>query len=535
MMSIPSISTIVIHTTTTLLVVSTALFSRTRLQVDAADREARKVPNIILILADDQGYGDVSYAGGRAATPHIDRLAAEGMRFTDAHTTSSVCTPTRYSLLTGRYNWRSRLKKSVLFGLDKCLIPENRTTIASMLRKHGYRTGVVGKWHLGLDWRKLSQGEVRKAERGPTKGRGWDIDYAQPVAAGPQTLGFDESFIIPASLDMFPYVYLRNGLATRPATVTKAFHRAGPAAEDFDAVNCLRDFARESRDFIARAAEKPFFLYLPLTSPHTPIVPSPAWQGKSILGKYGDFLMETDWVVGEVLAELDEQGLTKDTLVLFTTDNGCSPAAGIPALVKKGHHPNAHWRGHKADIFEGGHRVPFVVRWPGHAQPNSRCDQLVSTVDFFATAADLVGATNEISPSTAEDSFSFLSLLRGEDQPIRPYLIHHSIDGQFAIRRGKWKLCLCPGSGGWSHPRPNEASKNESLPAVQLYDLQTDPGETTNVEDQHPQLVGELVDQLVLASRNGRTTDGPVQANEGWPNTVSKKTLVHYPQLGGDQ
>lgn len=495
--------------------------------------ESAETPNLIFILADDQGYGDVSHAGGLAATPHLDRLAEEGMRFTDAHTTSSVCTPTRYGILTGRYNWRSRLKKSVLFGLDEPLIPESRTTVAGFLQKQGYNTGIVGKWHLGLGWQKLPNGEVRKAQTGPTKGGGWDIDYSKRVTGGPNDLGFSESFIIPASLDMFPYVYLRNGTATQPATVTKAFHRSGPSGKDFEAVNCLRDFARESRDFISRNAKKPFFLYLPLTSPHTPIVPSPDWQGKSPLGKYGDFVMETDWVVGEVLAELDKQGVADNTLVLFTTDNGCSPAAKIPDLVKKGHHPNAHWRGHKADIFEGGHRVPFLVRWPGHVKAKSTCNQTVCTADFFATAAEIVGASDSISDSSAEDSFSFVSLLKGSDDATRPFTIHHSIGGQFAIRRGNWKLCLCPGSGGWSAPRPNVALKDKSLPPVQLFDLNADPSEKNNLQADHPELVSELVRLLTEAIRNGRTTPGPKQTNEGWPNTFSEKVLAVYPGLSG--
>ena len=503
--------------------------------VRSAPRAQDAHPNIVFILADDMGYGDVGHAGGLAATPHVDRLRKEGMRFTDAHTTSSVCTPTRYSILTGRYNWRSRLKKSVLFGLDKPLIPESRTTIAAFLREQGYRTGVVGKWHLGLGWKKLPNGEKRKAAEGPTKGNGWDIDYAQPVMGGPTTLGFDESFIIPASLDMYPYVYLKNDVCTQPATMTKAFHRAGPSGKDFEAINCLRDFARESRDFIARSAkgDKPFFLYLPLTSPHTPIVPAPEWQGKSTLGKYGDFLMETDWVVGEVLAELDARGIADRTLVLFTTDNGCSPAAKISNLIRKGHKPNAHWRGHKADIFEGGHRVPFIVRWPGKVKAGSDYAGLVSTVDFFATAADIVDARAEIAPTEAEDSFSFLPALTGNEKAGRSTLIHHSIGGQFAIRRGKWKLCLCPGSGGWSAPRPNVAAKNKKLPPVQLYDLEADPGETTNLQEKHPKVVAELVDALVEAIENGRTTKGAKQENEGWPNTFAKRVLEAYPRLGG--
>ena len=319
------------------------------LALSSAALGASNKPNVIFILADDLGYGDLSHADGRAGTPHCDRLAREGMRFTDAHTTSSVCTPTRYGIVTGRYNWRSTLKKGVLWGLSEPLVAADRLTTPKFLQQNGYHAGVVGKWHLGLGWQMLPNGEKRQAKTGPTKGDGWQIDYGKKVSGGPLAIGFDESFIIPASLDMFPYVYLQNDKPTAWATVTKAFHRPGPCAEDFEAINCLRDFAREAGAFIdARAKErdKPFFLYLPLSSPHTPIVPSKPWQGKSDIGKYGDFLMETDWVVGEVLQALDRHRLAKDTIVIFATDNGCSPAAKIPALVAKGHKPNADWRGH---------------------------------------------------------------------------------------------------------------------------------------------------------------------------------------------
>lgn len=504
--------------------------------VVSASMTAQDRPNLIFILADDQGVGDVSHAGGLAPTPHIDLLAKEGIRFTDAHTTSSVCTPTRYSILTGRYNWRSKLKKSVLYGLDKPLIPEERMTVASMLKAQGYHTGIVGKWHLGLGWPKLPGGEKRQAAEGPTKGGGWDIDYSKKVTGGPTALGFERSFIIPASLDMFPYVYLRDDVPTQEATVTKAFFRAGPAGKDFEAVHCLRDFAGEARAFIAdsaKAKDKPFFLYLPLTSPHTPIVPSKDWQGKSSIGAYGDFVMETDWVVGEVLAELDQQGVAANTLVIFTTDNGCSPAAGIAALVAKGHLPNGALRGHKADIFEGGHRVPYVLRWPAVVQAGGVCRQTISTVDFMATAAELSGA--KLPANAAEDSFSLVPLLTdpGRQEAIRPFTIHHSISGAFAIRQGDWKLALCPGSGGWSDPKPKEAAADKSLHPVQLYHLGEDLGETTNLAQKHPDKVKALVEMLAKAIRDGRTTPGEPQQNEGWPDTIPARVLELFPTLGG--
>ncbi|MDX1679668.1 MAG: arylsulfatase [Akkermansiaceae bacterium] len=492
-------------------------------------------PNLVFILADDQGVGDVSHTGGLAATPHIDRLAEEGMRFTDAHTTSSVCTPTRYSILTGRYNWRSPLKKSVTWGLSEPLIPEDRMTVASMLKAQGYRTGIVGKWHLGLGWHKLPDGAKRKATEGPTKGDGWDVDYHRQVSGGPLALGFDTSFIIPASLDMYPYVYLRDDKPTEIPTVSKKWVRPGPAGKDFEAINCLRDFAREARSFISghveNHADQPFFLYLPLTSPHTPIVPSEHWQGQSAIGPYGDFVMETDWVVGQVLAELDRLRIADNTLVIFTTDNGCSPAAKIPQLIAKGHYPNGNLRGHKADIFEGGHRVPFIVRWPDEVKKGSQCHQTICSVDYMATVAELIGF--KLPDNAGEDSYSLVPLLEDADhaKPIRPYTIHHSIAGSFAIRQGDWKLALCPGSGGWSDPKPNKAYTKKDLPVVQLYNLKQDLLESTNLVAQHPDKADALAALLAKAIRDGRSTPGEPQENDGWPNTIHPKVLEAYPVL----
>jgi len=490
-------------------------------------------PNFIFILADDMGYGDVAHAGGKIATPHLDRLRAEGMRFTDAHTTSSVCTPTRYGILTGRYNWRSPLKKHVLFPPDRSIMDPKRLTVAGLLKGQGYRTCAIGKWHLGLNWHMLEK--PAKAAIGPTRGTCWNIDFSRPPQLGPLKLGFTHDFLFPASLDMAPYLYLRDDVPVGIPTVSKGWNRQGPALPDFEAENCLVDFARESRAFIKDSVEakSPFFLYLPLTSPHTPIVPSKKWQGKSPLGKYGDFVMETDWVVGEVMKELEEQGIAGDTFLLFTTDNGCSPAANIGMLVKKGHKPNAGWRGHKADIYEGGHRVPFLVRWPGRVPPGASCDLTVCTTDFFATVAEILGEARKLSSNAAEDSFSILAALEhpARSTPIRPFTIHHSINGSFAIRKGPWKLCLCPGSGGWSAPRPNVALKDKTLPPIQLFNLAQDPAESTNVQETHPDIVRDLVADLQHALHHGRTRAGLQSTNEGWPNTFPKRVLELFPQL----
>ncbi|QTN34329.1 arylsulfatase [Akkermansiaceae bacterium] len=485
---------------------------------------AFSAPNIIFILADDMGYGDPAYAGGKIPTPHLDRMAKEGMDFTDAHTSSAVCTPTRYGILTGRYNWRSPMKKGVLNGFSDPLIPESRMTVAKLLGNAGYRSSVIGKWHLGLAWEKLDK---PKAGKGP----GWDIDYSKPARRGPLALGFTEDFLFPASLDMPPYVYLRNDKPIGIPTVTKAFkqpNRPGPATEDFEAADVLTDLARESREFIARqTAEKPFFLYLPLTSPHTPLVPSEKWQGKSGMGDYADFMMETDWVVGEVLAELDARGIAENTLVIFTSDNGCSPMADIPDLAKMGHLVNGPLRGHKADIFEGGHRVPFLVRWPEKVKAGSKCPVTVCTTDFFATAADVAGM--EFPETAAEDSFSMLPLLDGKEGFGRKSTIHHSINGSFAIREGKWKLILCPGSGGWSDPKPGKAEKG--LYPVQLYDLEADLAETNNLAENDPERVKALADLLSKSIRDGRSTPGAKQENDGWPGTTPAAALELLPQL----
>ncbi|NLS94136.1 MAG: arylsulfatase [Planctomycetaceae bacterium] len=480
-------------------------------------------PNIVFILCDDLGYGDVGCNNPecKIPTPHVDQLAAEGMRFTDAHTTSSVCTPTRYGVITGRYNWRSRLQTGVLGGLSPRLIEPGRLTVAEMLRQNGYHTACIGKWHLGMDWaRKADTGQFEdNIEKGP---EGWDVDFTKPTTNGPNTVGFDYYFGIAASLDMVPYTYIENDRVTVLPTIDNAFPmmlgkasqtRRGPAAAEFDAMNVLPDLAEKAAQYIGQRAEsgKPFFLYLPLASPHTPIVPSPEWQGKSGLNPYADFVMETDHYVGLVLDAIQNHGLTANTLVFFTSDNGCSPQADFPALAEKGHDPSHIYRGHKADIWDGGHRVPFIVRWPGRVKAGSTSDQLASLVDFQATCAEVLGV--KLPDDAAEDSVSLLPVLLDKATgPVREALVHHSINGKFSIRQGRWKLELCPGSGGWSAPRDPQAVK-QGLPAVQLYDIQADPAEEKNVEAEHPDVVKQLTDLLERYVTQGRSTPGAPQKN----------------------
>ncbi len=364
------------------------------------------LPNIVYILADDLGYGDVRRLNpeGKIETPNIDRIAVEGMTFTDAHSSSSVCTPTRYGILTGRYNWRSPLKSGVLHGYSRRLIEPDRMTVPAILKTHGYHTACIGKWHLGMDWPlKDKPGEFARNERDA-----WNVDYAQPIANGPLTLGFDTYFGISASLDMPPFLFIENDHAQGFPTVEKTWIRKGPACADFEAVDVLPTLtARAVSEIEQRArAEGPFFLYLPLTAPHTPIVPTDQWKDQSGLNAYADFVKQVDASVGRVLDALDQQGLSGNTLVFFTSDNGCSPSANFAELKTKGHNPSARFRGHKADIFEGGHRIPFLARWPGHVAPGSISDQLICLTDLMATCAEILGTT--LHETTGEDSVSFL-------------------------------------------------------------------------------------------------------------------------------
>jgi arylsulfatase A len=455
-------------------------------------------PNIVYILVDDMGYGDVSALNpdSKIKTPNIDRLAAEGMSFTDAHSGSAVCTPTRYGILTGRYCWRSRLKDGVLWGYDQHLIEDGRETVAALLKRQGYNTACIGKWHLGMD---LPTVDGDKA--GPE-----NVDWQGRIENGPVAKGFDYFFGISASLDMPPYIYIENDRFVGECTTTKAFghpHRPGPAHADFEAVDVLPTIGRKTVEFIERQqADRPFFAYVAFTSPHTPIVPSSEFAGMSGIGEYGDFCVETDAVVGRICAALERMGFADNTLLVFTSDNGCSPEADFPHLLAQGHDPSYIYRGHKADIFDGGHRIPFIARWPGGIPAGRESAEIVCLTDLYATCADLLGVAMPM--NAGEDSYSILPALRGKnlDAPIREATVHHSISGRFAIRQGRWKLNLCPGSGGWSQPRGKAL---EGLPPLQLYDMEKDPGETENLQSEHPETVLRLGALLEQYQRSGRS------------------------------
>ncbi|MBC8354480.1 MAG: arylsulfatase [Planctomycetes bacterium] len=477
-----------------------------RQQTHAAER-----PNVIVVMADDLGIGDVSPTNPncKIKTPHLQKMANEGLTFLDAHTPSSVCTPTRYGLLTGRYNWRSTLARGVLSGRSEHLIPADRPTLGHLMRGAGYHTAMIGKWHLGWDWHKVDG----------------KIDFTKAVKNGPDINGFDSYYGHCGSLDMPPYVWVDTGRITalpdREEGVTKqedryGWYRKGPIGSDFHIDEVLPHlFDKSMRHVKARAqdakSDKPFFLYLALPAPHTPIVPVPPFKDASGLNAYADFVMQVDHHMGELLTMLEEAGLDKNTLVIFTSDNGCSPEGNFALLKEHGHDPSAGYRGHKADIYEGGHRVPFVARWPGHIEAGRTTKALACLTDVYST---LEAITDQPRKNLGgEDGFSLLPVFNGGDTSGRDALISHSIGGSFAIRQGPWKLCLSAGSGGWSAPREAEAKK-QGLPSMQLFNLESDPSEKKNLVDAKPEQVKALLRLLDEQINNGRCTPGKAVAND---------------------
>jgi arylsulfatase A len=512
------------------------------LHLQANDANSSERPNVVFIMADDLGIGDVKCYGGERCqieTPNFDRLAREGIRFTDAHANASVCVPTRVAIMSGRYPWRFGVTRpSGPWGYLSPRMPESQFTLGTLMKRAGYQTGYVGKWHLGT---------LMQTTDGKTQGT-TNVDYSKPLKIGPKQYGFDYSFILPGSLDMYPYAFVRNNEWTGKVTAQKgwsAFNRVGPAAEDFEDYKVLDTFSREAEEFIQRNVQvtgkrQPFFLYFALTAPHTPTSPSPAFEGKSKLGLYGDFVMETDHCVGRILAALEKQELAENTLVIATSDHGAAPYAGnirkatpgqLRDLEKLGHFSSGVYRGYKFSAYEGGLRVPFVVRWPSTVKPDSTCNRLVGLQDLMRTLADLCEV--ETSHDAAPDSISFLPLLKDPDQPSpRNSMILQSTRA-FVIRDGDWKLALCPGSGCPGHlgNRPTQAEawkeaiakfgrklKNRDelmqAPFVQLFDLSHDPGETTNLAAKHPERVTEMIKLLEVQIADGRSTPGPRLKND---------------------
>lgn len=501
----------------------------------AAQAAEKSRPNIVVIYTDDQGYGDMSALNPQSKfqTPHLDRLAREGIVFTDGHSADTVCTPSRYALLTGRYSWRTSLKSGVLHADGECLIAKDRMTVASLLQASGYHTAIIGKWHLQMKF----PGTIGKR------------DWTQPITDGPNKRGFDHYFGTPASMNYGVLTYVENTRVTDPPSLwtrkkpdkernTFRFmppyetERQGPEdieiAPSFRDDGCLGMITHKAVDYLASraAAAKagtPFFLYLPLNSPHLPHSVAPEFVGKSRVGAYGDFMLETDHRVGQVLAALDQHGLTRDTLVFLSSDNGAEN--GYAERLKQYQHASsAEFKGGKRDIYEGGHRVPFVMRWPGVIKAGRTCDEPVGQVDLLATCADILGVA--LPANAGEDSYSLLAALRGEDypRPLRGPLMHHSGSGTFAIREGPWKLNLFRGSGGSLAPQRIAPKTGE--PPFELYDMQSDWRESTNVHDQHPDVVARLKATATKIIRDGRSTPGAVQKNDGPPLWAELATWI---------
>lgn len=481
-------------------------------------------PNIIYILADDLGIGDLSIynENSKINTPNLDAFGSQGMVFTDAHTSSSVCTPTRYGILTGRYNWRTPLKNFVLWGNSPMLIKDDRLTVADMLQKHGYKTANIGKWHLGLNW------AMKNGSQEFEYFSGWkdrfdfnQIDYSQPLTKGTLDLGFDYSFLISASLNMPPYVYLENDkVALEPTDISEKKRAEYPYANwikgdisaDFEHEQVLPVFVDKAISYIKENAggDQPFFVYLPLPAPHNPILPLDPWKGKSNINPYADFVLMIDDLMGKLFETIKERGIEQNTLVIFTSDNGCAGSANIPVLKAKGHHPSYIYSGAKGSYLEGGHRVPFLVKWPEKIKSNSVCEQTICTTDFMATCADIVNYS--LKGNEAEDSYSMMPLFVQNDEYQREATIHHSKTGIFAIRKGDWKLIISPNSGINANGTPEK--RNNVLPENILFNLKTDVQEKNNVAAEFPEKVRELKTLLIKQIKDGRSTPGKVQKND---------------------
>ncbi|UCD30664.1 MAG: arylsulfatase [Planctomycetota bacterium] len=475
-----------------------------------ADGPKAKHPNIVFILADDMGYGDLACQNPetKIPTPNLDRLADEGMRFTDSHSPSAVCSPTRYGILTGRYCWRTRLKRGVLWCWDKPLIKPNRLTVGRMLKDSGYQTACIGKWHLGWDW------PLKKGKTINKKSSGESVDFTKPVGGGPTAVGFDYYFgdDVP---NFPPYCYIENDRTLGSPTIMKPdsmYGIPGIMLKGWQLDAVMPAITKKAVAYIEGRAKdskgKPFFLYFPLTAPHTPIAPAKEFQGKSRAGAYGDYVFQVDHTVGEVLGALKRTGVVDNTLVIFTSDNGSPGRDGTEmggktnSVRRYDHNPSRPWRGIKADAWDGGHRVPFLARWPGRIPAGRISDELICHVDFMATVAAIIG--KKLPADAGEDSYNLLSVLEGKwlDKPLREAVVHHSSAGLFCVRQGKWKLILGLGPGGFSgpirKPKPGE-------PMGQLYDLSTDPGEQNNLYDAHPQVVKKLTDLLEGYKKTGRS------------------------------
>lgn len=501
-----------------------AVFALCILNSDVSVADARKSPNFVVILADDLGYGDVRcYNPDRCkiATPRIDQLASEGIRFTDGHCSSGCCSPSRYTLLTGRYHWRSRLQKGICQLWEEPLIAKDRQTIGTLAQRHGYRTACIGKWHLGWDWgipreqekhftgfggRRGGGAEVR-TEANDDDRKAWQEVFSRSIRNGPSTRGFDTYFGTDVP-NWPPYCFIENDrtigipseLLPQELFQKNLSSLQGPALPEWKLEPILPTLGERAAEFIKEqaAAKKQFLLYLPLTAPHTPIAVADEWQGKSGIGAYVDFVMETDAIVGKVLDQLAASGVEEETFVFFTSDNGCAAYIGVEDLEAQGHFPSGPLRDYKASVYEGGHRIPFIVRWPGVVEPGRVSNQLVHHADIFATLAEILETS--LDDRMAEDGFSLVSLLKGDERPVRTNSVNTAANGVPSLRDGSWKLIL---------------AQDEKLGTkVQLYNLATDIGEKHNLATSEPSRVTQMKQRLETIISDGRSRPGPKLPND---------------------
>ncbi len=480
-------------------------------------------PNIVILFADDMGYGDLAIQNpeSKIPTPHLDQLAREGMRFTDGHSSSGICTPSRYALLTGRYHWRKF--HDIVHSFGQPVIDAEELTLAEMLRESGYHTGCIGKWHLGWDWKAIIKPDAQPTTRGRNLVyQSHELDWSKPIPGGPVSHGFNTYFgdDIP---NFPPYTWYENDRVTAvPSAVYApdpvptegaAEGRPGPMVPGWKQDQVMPTLTAKAVEWIAqqKGTGKPFFLYFPWTSPHAPIVPTTDWQGKSQAGGYGDFMAQSDWTAGEVLKALDEHGFRDNTIVIFTADNGPEQYA-YNRLRNFNHRSAGPLRGLKRDIWEGGHRVPFVIRWPGVVEPGRVSDALISQIDLFATIAAIV--EYDLPPTAADDSLNQLPLLRGgpEAKSARTTLVHNTKANHYAIRSGDWVLIDAP-TGGISAVPPwfdvENGYTRDGSPAA-LYNLRTDLGQRQNLIQEQSDTANKLRSELNVLRESAQRTHRPL-------------------------
>ena len=488
-----------------------------RVSTDGAEPKAQSIgalPNIVILYADDMGYGDLGVQNpeSKIPTPHLDRLAAQGTRFTNAHSSSGVCTPSRYAMLQGRYHWRKF--HGIVNSFDQPILDAEKTTLAELLRQQGYKTACIGKWHLGWDWNAIKKAEAQdraatgdgKKKAGQAKVFAPDaFDWSKPIPGGPLSHGFDYYFgdDVP---NFPPYAWFENDRVITEPTVSMSNPkptaegnwetRPGPMVKDWDFWGVMPTLTTKAVDWIGKQkANEPFFLYFPFTSPHAPIIPTDEWVGKSKAGGFGDFMAQTDDTVGRVLQALEANGLSENTIVIFSADNG--PEHYAYERVKQfGHRSMGPLRGLKRDIWEGGHRVPMIIRWPGMVPAGKVSNALMSQIDLYATIAKIANA--EIPAGSAEDSYNQLDMIRGNAKSARDTLVHNTNANGYALRYEDWVLVAAKtgavskvpdwfdsANGYTSHASPGE-----------LYNLREDIGQRKNLYAEMPDKVAELTRRL---------------------------------------